>query len=258
MICGTETSILKSVSLALNRNGFFVCLSVDTERLILGPPSPFVSLAERTKVRPITSGQVSMPQAWTFLAAQLSAGLAVLTQLNIQSILFGACSLSLVAVYPLMKRITHWPQLVLGFTFNYGALLGPVALLAYLPAAYIPLYAGSVAWTILYDTIYAFQDRSDDKKIGVKSTALLFGENKSILAGFAGLFTAGLSCTGFMLGAGPGFWLGTAGAAVHMAWQLRTLRFNDTAKCWQLFKSNRNLGAILWSGFAIDYLMTLL
>lgn len=199
-----------------------------------------------------------MPQAWTFLAGQLSLGLAVLTQLNIQSILFGACSLSLVAIYPLMKRVTYWPQAVLGLTFNYGALLGPVALLAYLPVAYLPLYAGTVAWTILYDTIYAFQDRSDDKLIGVKSTALLFGENKSILAGFAATFTAALGSTGWMLGAGPGFWLGTAGAAAHMARQISSMQFNNRERCWELFKSNRNLGAILWSGFALDYLMMLL
>lgn len=199
-----------------------------------------------------------MPQAWTFLAGQLSLGLAVLTQLNLESILFGACSLSLVAIYPFMKRITHWPQMVLGFTFNYGALLGPMALLAHLPLAYAPLYLGSVAWTILYDTIYAFQDRADDKLIGVKSTALLFGENKPILAGFAGAFTAGLTATGLMLGAGPGFWLGTLGATCHMAWQVRSIEFNNVSKCWNLFKSNRNLGAILWSGFALDYILALL
>ncbi|KAI8078053.1 UbiA prenyltransferase family-domain-containing protein, partial [Gilbertella persicaria] len=132
---------------------------------------------ERTKIRPITSGVIRPSQAIAFLGLQLSAGLAVLTQLNMYSIALGASSLSLVVTYPLMKRITYWPQTVLGLAFNWGALLGWSAMIGSLDLAVVgPLYVGGVCWTLVYDTIYAHQDKKDDVKVGVKSTALRFGQ----------------------------------------------------------------------------------
>lgn len=156
---------------------------------------------ERTRNRPLASGEISQLDAIVFLSAQLSLGLLVLVQLNWESILLGASSLGLVIAYPLMKRVTYWPQLVLGMAFNWGALLGWCATQGAVNwSACLPLYLSGVCWTIIYDTIYAHQDKKDDLQIGVKSTALRFGENTKLwLSGFTaamltGLTTAGLAC----------------------------------------------------------------
>ena len=130
-------------------------------------------LVARTRNRPIASGAVSPTAALVFLVAQLGAGAGILLQLNDFSKALGASSLALVAAYPAMKRLTNWPQAFLGLTFNWGALLGYAAVHGTLnPAVCAPLYASGVFWTLLYDTVYAHQDKDDDKKIGVKSTAL--------------------------------------------------------------------------------------
>lgn len=152
-------------------------------------------LVERTKSRPLAAGDITQFQALCFLGVQLSAGLAVLVNLNLYSIVLGASSLGVVVLYPLMKRVTYWPQLVLGFAFNWGAMLGWAAVAGAVDwGVVLPLYAGSICWTLVYDTIYAHQDKSDDVHAGVKSTALLFGEKtKPVLSGFSagiiGLFT---------------------------------------------------------------------
>ena len=176
-----------------------------------------------------------------------------------------------------MKRITYWPQFVLGersaqmtdsvltvqvgLAFNWGALLGPVAVLGYLDwATYIPLYCGSIAWTIFYDTIYAHQDKLDDVNVGVRSTALLFGEQtKPILATFGTAFVGLLSVGGWLNGQGLPFWIcSVGGAAAHLAWQLRGVDLNSRESCWERFKANRDLGAIVWSGLVADYLIKVL
>ncbi|KAG6817197.1 Para-hydroxybenzoate--polyprenyltransferase, mitochondrial precursor (PHB:polyprenyltransferase) [Tephrocybe sp. NHM501043] len=138
---------------------------------------------ERTKTRPLARGDISPSQAVVFLGAQLTAGLGVLTQLNMYSILLGASSLSLVTIYPFMKRITYWPQAVLGLAFNWGALLGWSAVAGSVNwGVCLPLYAGGVCWTLVYDSIYAHQDKLDDVHAGIRSTALLFGNHsRSIL-----------------------------------------------------------------------------
>ncbi|GAA5894843.1 hypothetical protein JCM6882_006692 [Rhodosporidiobolus microsporus] len=211
---------------------------------------------DRTKLRPLASGEVKPIQALTFLGGQLSLGLAVLTQLNWYSIALGASSLSLVVLYPLMKRITYWPQFVLGLAFNWGALLGPAAVLGACNwDVALPLYAGSVAWTIVYDTIYAHQDKTDDVHAGVKSTALLFAnQTRPILTAFSASFVSLLALSGYLNGQGlPFYALSVGGAAAHLAWQLRTADLETRESCWAIFKSNRDLGAIVWSGMAIDY-----
>lgn len=154
---------------------------------------------ERTRNRPLASGQITPFDAIVFLSAQLSLGLLVLVQLNWQSILLGASSLGLVVTYPLMKRVTYWPQLVLGMCFNWGALLGWCATQGSVNLdACLPLYLSGVCWTIVYDTIYAHQDKLDDLQIGVKSTALRFGENtKAWLTGFTAAMLTGLSAAGY-------------------------------------------------------------
>ncbi len=155
---------------------------------------------ERTRSRPIPSGQVSLPAAAAFLVLLALIGLAVLLSFNRFTVLVGLASLAVVAVYPFMKRITYWPQIVLGLAFSWGALMGWPALFGRLDLPAFLLYAGAIAWVIGYDTIYAHQDREDDALIGIKSTALLFGERtKPMLALFYALAvllvaSAGLEC----------------------------------------------------------------
>src|SRR6202521_2445214 len=131
---------------------------------------------ERTRSRPIPSGQVSVAQAALFLLAQALVGLLVLVQFNRFAIAAGIASLAIVVIYPFMKRVTYWPQIVLGLAFSWGALMGWAAAFGGLDPPALVLYAGSIAWVIGYDTVYAHQDREDDALIGIKSTALLFGE----------------------------------------------------------------------------------
>src|SRR5437763_1495642 len=143
---------------------------------------------ERTRSRPIPAGQVSVTRAFIFLVVQALIGLLVLLQFNRFAIATGIASLIIVAIYPFMKRITWWPQVVLGLAFSWGALMGSAVTLGRIDLTAIVLYAGSIAWVIGYDTIYAHQDVEDDALIGVKSTALLFGEKtKPALAVFYGL-----------------------------------------------------------------------
>ncbi|GAA5932866.1 4-hydroxybenzoate octaprenyltransferase [Sporobolomyces koalae] len=215
---------------------------------------------ERTKLRPLASGEVKPIQALTFLGGQLSLGLAILTQLNWYSIALGASSLSLVVLYPLMKRITYWPQFVLGLAFNWGALLGSSAVLGHCDwQVALPLYAGSVAWTIVYDTIYAHQDKTDDVHANVKSTALLFGDRSlPILTGFSTGFVSLLALSGYLNGQGPAFYLmSVGGAAAHLAWQLRSVDWDQRDSCWKFFGSNRDLGAIVATGLVTDYALAL-
>jgi 4-hydroxybenzoate polyprenyltransferase len=180
---------------------------------------------ERTCSRPIPSGQVSVPAAGAFLALQALVGLIVLLQFNRFTIMAGLASLIVVVVYPFMKRVTYWPQIVLGLAFSWGALMGWPATFARLDAPALLLYAGSIAWVIGYDTIYAHQDREDDALIGIKSTALLFGEHtKPLLALFYALAVALLALAAWRAGAGPVFAIGLVAFAGHLAWRGNTVR----------------------------------
>lgn len=201
---------------------------------------------ERTRQRPLPSGAVNLWQALGFLMLQLALGLIVLWQFPLPTILWGAASLLLVGVYPLMKRITWWPQFVLGLTFNWGALLGWVAIRGEIETPALLLYAGAVLWTIVYDTIYARQDVLDDAAIGVKSTARLFGDNsRRILA----IFAAGAGTLFLLVGykAQLGFWFypGWLVAVGHLVWQLWTWRLTNPADSLRKFRSNRDFGFLL-------------
>jgi 4-hydroxybenzoate polyprenyltransferase len=215
----------------------------------------FDAKVERTKNRPIASGRISRQQAFVFLAAQALIGLVILLQFNWFTVVLGASSLLIVAVYPFMKRITHWPQFVLGLAFNWGALVGWSATHASLALPAVLLYAGGIFWTLAYDTIYAHQDKEDDLLIGVKSTALLFGANsKPWLSAFSG---AAILCFGFCLwtvNAGIASYLGLAAAALHAAWQLQSFDHSDSALCLKLFKSNRTFGLLFLTGLLMDSL----
>jgi 4-hydroxybenzoate polyprenyltransferase len=208
---------------------------------------------ERTRSRPIPSGQVSIAQAAAFLVLQALVGLFVLVQFNRFAIGVGVASLAIVVVYPFMKRITYWPQVVLGLAFSWGALMGFAAEFGRLDAAAVVLYAGAIAWVIFYDTIYAHQDREDDVLIGIKSTARLFGaRTHAALMAFGALTVVLIGAALAMAGAGVPAFAGLAGFAVHLAWQVRALDIDDPAGCLRLFKSNRDAGLILFAGLAVD------
>jgi 4-hydroxybenzoate polyprenyltransferase len=208
---------------------------------------------ERTRSRPIPSGQVTVGGAAAFLVAQALVGLLVLLQFNRFAIATGIASLAIVAVYPFMKRITYWPQVVLGLAFSWGALMGWAAVFGSLDIRPLVLYAGSIAWVIGYDTIYAHQDREDDALIGIKSTALLFGDRtKPMLAIFYGLAIGLIGLTGALAGAGALFWLGLVAFAAHLAWQIARLDIRDADVCLTVFKSDRDAGLILFAGIVAD------
>jgi 4-hydroxybenzoate polyprenyltransferase len=211
---------------------------------------------ERTRSRPIPSGQVSVRAAAAFLLLQALVGLVVLLQFNWFTVLVGFGSLAVVAIYPFMKRITYWPQIVLGLAFSWGALMGWPAVFGRLDGPAYLLYAGAIAWVIGYDTVYAHQDRDDDALIGVKSTALLFGDRtKPWLAVFYTLAVALLALAGWSAGTGIAFALGLLAFAAHLSWQIRRLDIADPDLCLRIFKSNRGAGLILFAGLVLDALL---
>jgi len=210
-------------------------------------------LVERTRSRPIPSGEVSVRAARGFLVLQALIGLAVLVQFNPFAIAVGTASLAIVAVYPFLKRITWWPQIGLGLAFSWGALMGWAAAFGRLDPPALLLYAGSIAWVIGYDTIYAHQDREDDALVGLKSTARLFGERtKPALAAFYAIAALLIGVAGFSAGAGAWFALGLAGFTAHLAWQIRRLDISDPALCLKVFKSNRDAGLLLFGSIVLD------
>jgi 4-hydroxybenzoate polyprenyltransferase len=210
---------------------------------------------ERTRSRPIPAGQLSVTQAAAFLVLQALIGLAVLLQFNRFAVLCGIASLLIVAVYPFMKRITYWPQIVLGLAFSWGALMGFAVMFGRIDAAALLLYAGSIAWVIGYDTIYAHQDAEDDALIGIKSTALLFGaRTRQALLVFYALAVLLIAAALGLAGAGWPAWLGLAAFAAHLCLQIAKLEIGDPALCLRLFKSNRDAGLLLFAGLLADAL----
>ncbi|MBB3773286.1 4-hydroxybenzoate polyprenyltransferase [Angulomicrobium tetraedrale] len=208
---------------------------------------------ERTRGRPLPSGQVGLVGAFLFLGIQALVGLAVLLCLPPFAIGVALSSLGVVAIYPLMKRIIWIPQLVLGLAFSWGALMGFAALLERLPASAFLLYAGSILWVVGYDTIYAHQDREDDALVGVKSSARLFERNThpwlaGFYAGAVGLFALAL----WSAGSGLFAWGGLALFALQLGWQVRRLDIDDRALCLRLFRSNRDAGLLLFAGMMLD------
>jgi 4-hydroxybenzoate polyprenyltransferase len=214
------------------------------------------ALVERTRSRPIPAGQVSVPQAAAFLVVQALIGLAVLVQFNRFAVVTGAASLVIVAVYPFMKRITWWPQIVLGLAFSWGALMGFAVTLGRIDAPALWLYAGSIAWVIGYDTIYAHQDAEDDALIGIKSTALLFGaRTRPALTAFYALAVVLIGMALMLAGAGLPAWGGLAAFTAHLVWQISRLQISDPALCLRIFKSNRDAGLLLFVGSLVDAVM---
>ena len=214
------------------------------------------ALVERTRSRPIPAGQVSVAGALIFLVLQALIGLVVLLQFNRFAIATGIASLLIVAIYPFMKRITWWPQIVLGLAFSWGALMGSAVTFGRIDVSAIALYAGSIAWVIGYDTIYAHQDAEDDALIGIKSTALLFGaRTQAALIAFYGLAVILIGLALWLAAARLPAWIGLAAFAAHLAWQVSRLDISDPGLCQRLFWSNRDAGFLLFAGLLVDAVM---
>jgi len=208
---------------------------------------------ERTRDRPITSGQVSMFDALVYLGAQLGVGLMILLQFNWYSVLLGAASMGLVITYPLMKRFTYYPQFVLGLAFNWGALIGWSAVRGGCDwSVVLPLYCAGICWTMIYDTIYAHQDKYDDVILGVKSTAIKFGEQTPVcLSCFATAMMSCLAYCGLQTGQTWPYYVSLLGVTGHLMYQIKTLDINNREDCARKFTSNRWVGLCVFLGLTI-------
>lgn len=206
----------------------------------------------RTRGRPIPSGAVSVAAAWVLAISLSLIGFAILVTFNFLTIILGISSLMLVAVYPFMKRITWWPQIWLGLTFNWGAILGFTAEAGELTLPALILYAGCFFWTLGYDTIYAHQDKEDDALIGVKSTARRLDLlTKPWLYGFYSATFFLILIAGLLTGLGFVFAIALLVAGLHMIWQLRALDIERPLLCLKLFRSTRNTGALIASAMLL-------
>ena len=200
-------------------------------------------LVARTAARPLASGALRPRQALVFLAVLLAVGLAILLQLNGLARALGAGSLLLVGLYPLAKRVTWWPQLVMGFTFGFGAPLGYAAAAGRIDGAWAALYGAAILWDLGFDTIYAHQDREDDALAGVKSTARLFGDRtRPFLAACYATALALLALAGWLGGLGPWFYPALVLPAALLGYQVMALNIDDPAGCLRLFRLNRETG----------------
>ncbi|ELT89497.1 hypothetical protein CAPTEDRAFT_154146 [Capitella teleta] len=217
----------------------------------------FDAKVARTKDRPIASGKVNQFNALAFLGAQLSVSLMILLSLNWNTIILGACSVIPCVIYPLMKRVTYWPQVFLGLTFNWGSVMGWTAITGGVQWSVVaPLYLSCLAWTLVYDTIYAHQDKEDDVLVGVKSTALRLGDNTKVwLSGFTTCIAAGLTGAGVLCDQTWPFYLGVSYVTAHLAHQIYAVDLNDPDDCGAKFRSNRNLGLAFWAAVVAGNLL---
>ncbi|HEV2302170.1 MAG TPA: 4-hydroxybenzoate octaprenyltransferase [Stellaceae bacterium] len=212
-------------------------------------------LVARTRRRPLPSGAVRLPQAAAFLLAQLAIGALVLFSLNRLTILLGVAVLGLVGTYPFMKRVTWWPQVFLGLNFNWGALIGWTAATGSLAWPPVLLYLGGISWTLGYDTIYAHQDKEDDARIGVRSSALALGDRtRPWLFAFFGAAIVLWGTAGAAAELAVPFWIALAGAASQLFWQAARVRTEDPADCLEKFRSNRIVGWLLLAGIIAGHL----
>lgn len=210
---------------------------------------------ERTRDRPLPSGQVDLTSAMLFLGLQCLVGLAVLFQFRPFAVVTGFASIGIVLFYPFMKRFFWLPQIVLGLAFAWGALMGWAAAFGDLAAPALLLYAGAIAWVVGYDTIYALQDIEDDEIAGIKSSARFFGDKVQQGVAICYGLAVGFILLAFVVAwVGPVAYLGLAAFAAHLAWQVRRVDRNDGAGALRLFRANRDAGLILFAGLSLDAL----
>lgn len=216
----------------------------------------FDKQVERTKTRPLASGELSMTQASALLAVLLAASAVIAWQLGITVMLWAVLSLLPVATYPFMKRISWWPQFFLGLTFNWGALMGWAAVTGDVTPPALALYIGSLFWTLGYDTIYAHQDKHDDARIGVKSTALRLGSaTRRAVALFYLLAMLSWLAAGWLAGCGLFFFIGMLAVQLHFGWQLCKVDLDDSASCRRIFVSNTTMGWMLLAAIFFGFLL---
>jgi 4-hydroxybenzoate polyprenyltransferase len=216
----------------------------------------FDAQVARTRTRPLPSGAVSLGQAALFLALQLGIGALVLAMLDRVAILLGFAVLLLIATYPLMKRVTYWPQFFLGLNFNWGALMGWAAVTGRIEAPALLLYVGGLAWTLGYDTIYAHQDKEDDILIGVKSSALALGaRTRPFLVGFYGAAALLWAVAGIAADTRWPFWVGLAATGLQLLWQAAKVDIDDPVDCLAKFRSNRWAAWLLLAGIVVGRLV---
>lgn len=208
---------------------------------------------ERTKIRPLASKTLTRMNALFFLSLLLIPSFFILLQFHMRVVYWGAGSLILVVLYPLMKRITYWPQLFLGFTFNYGVILGYLTYHDVLSVRVLCLYVAGIFWTLGYDTIYAHQDKKDDALIGVKSTALLFKEKTPYFLIVCYAMTIVLILiAGYLENRDYLFYMLINVAIVQLIWQITTLELNNTQDCQHKFESNVIFGLIVFFAFYLS------
>jgi len=201
---------------------------------------------ERTRHRPIASGAISRKKAAIFLFALLMAGLLILLQFNAATIALGIATIPLIATYPLMKRITWWPQAFLGITFNFSALMGASATTGTLSLSAIMLYLGAIFWTIGYDTIYAHQDKEDDAMAGIKSTARLFKNNSKKWVSASYILSALCILTAITITKEPTIWMATLILpTTHLIWQIKKWEPDNQSSSLLIFKSNKLFGILI-------------
>jgi 4-hydroxybenzoate polyprenyltransferase len=201
---------------------------------------------ERTRFRPLASGQIGRTEAFVFLAVELAFAASLLFFLTPYTRLIAIGVLPLVFIYPLCKRFTHWPQAVLGAAFNWGMLMAWAEVTGHIPAGAVLMWAGAVAWQIGYDTVYAYVDVRDDRRLGLKSTAILFGRHgKACIGLFYGLTVLAWSIGGWLLGMSTPYAAGMLVIAAHLAWQTWQLDLARPEVSFRLFLSNILTGALL-------------
>lgn len=203
----------------------------------------------RTATRPIASGEITVGTGVAFLIGLLLVGLVVLLQFNISAVMLGMASLGLVVVYPLMKRITYWPQAFLGLTFNWGALLAWAAVQGAVGDVALMIYAAGILWTLGYDTIYGHQDKEDDLQVGVKSSSIRLGQKTRpfVLMMYMGMLML-LTIVGGVIGMDWFYFVSLGLVMMQFLWQVTTLNIDDPDNCLRQFKSNRDAGLILFIG----------
>lgn len=210
---------------------------------------------ERTKTRPLAAGDITIKQAAVFTASLFAISLYLLLQFNLTTICVGLSSVVLIILYPLAKRITWWPQLVLGLTFNWGALMGWSAVRGTIEWPAVLLYIAGVFWTLAYDTIYAHQDKDDDRKVGIKSLALYLGDGSRLwISGFFDLFFISLIAAGWLMDLSLWFYVGIGVGYAHAIWQVLTWLEDDPASSLNMFKSNRDFGLIIFAAILMGRL----
>ncbi len=206
---------------------------------------------ERTKTRPLASGELNVTQAFTLLGVLLLVSLLVAIKLGMLVVMWGALALLPVALYPFMKRISWWPQLFLGLVFNWGALMGWASVRGEITLPAILLYIGGICWTLGYDTIYAHQDKADDARIGVRSTALRLGENTKIFVSV--MYLSAITCFSLACGSFLGV-IALMPAVLHCVWQLKILDLDSPKSAKRVFFSNIWLGLLVFLGLLFSRL----